>query len=94
MRVPVPVTATSAPAAVLPKKPFFSRRITLSVFFFAGYALASALDLPGALFGTLAFLLSIVFIIVYDRRMAKKEKAVYTITGYASDALLHPRKRG
>ena len=53
------------------------------VLFFAGYALAAALDQSGALFGALAFVLSIVFIVVYDRRMAKKENAIYTITGYA-----------
>ena len=40
--------------------------------FFAGYAIAAALDLSGALFGTLAFALSIVLIVLYDRRMAKK----------------------
>ena len=64
------------------------------VLFFAGYALAVALDQSGALFGALAFVLSIVFIVVYDRWMAKKENAIYTITGYAADTLLHAEKRG
>ena len=64
------------------------------VFFFAGYALAAMLGLSGALFGTLAFLLSIVLIVMYDRRMAKKNNTIYTITGYAADTLLRSEKRG
>ena len=64
------------------------------VLFFAGYALAVALDQSGALFGALAFMLSIVLIIVYDRRMAKKENTIYTITGYAGQTLLQAEKRG
>ena len=64
------------------------------VLFFAGYALAAALDQSGALFGALAFVLSIVLIVGYDRRMAKKENTIYTITGYAAQTLLHAEKRG
>ena len=64
------------------------------VLFFAGYALAAALELSGALFGGLAFVLSIVLIVVYDRRMAKKDTTIYTITGYAADHLLQSKKRG
>ena len=64
------------------------------VLFFAGYALAAALDQSGALFGALAFVLSIVIIVVYDRRMAKKENTIYTITGYAAETLLRAEKRG
>lgn len=63
------------------------------VLFFAGYAAAAALELSGALFGALAFLLSIVLIVLYDRRMAKKDSTIYTITGYAADTLL-AKKRG
>ena len=63
------------------------------VLFFAGYALAAVLDCSGALFGSLAFVLSIVLIVIYDRRMAKKDNTIYTITGYAADTLLS-RKRG
>ena len=33
--------------------------------------------------GGLAFLLSIAVIVLYDRRMQKKEKTIYTITGFA-----------
>ena len=63
------------------------------VLFFVGYAAAAALELSGALFGGLAFALSIVLIVLYDRRMAKKGNTIYTITGYAADKLL-AKKRG
>ncbi len=64
------------------------------VLFFAGYAIGAALDLSGAITGSLAFVLSIVLIVLYDRRMAKKEDTIYTITGYAADTLLKSKKRG
>ena len=64
------------------------------VLFFAGYAAGAALGLSGALFGVLAFALSIVLIVAYDRRMAKQDKTIYTITGFAADTLLNPKKRG
>jgi sigma-E factor negative regulatory protein RseC len=63
------------------------------VLFFAGYALAAVLDLSGALVGCLAFVLSVVLIVVYDRRMAKKDNTIYTITGFAADPL-RSEKRG
>ena len=64
------------------------------VLFFAGYAAGAALGLSGALFGVLAFALSIVLIVVYDRRMAKQDKTIYTITGFAADTLRRSAKRG
>ena len=64
------------------------------VLFFAGYGLAAALNMSGALFGSLAFAASIVLIVMYDRRMAKKDNTIYTITGFASDTLLQSKKRG
>ena len=64
------------------------------VLFFTGYALAAVLNLSGALFGCLAFVLSIILIVVYDRRMAKKDNTIYTITGFAADSLLQSKKRG
>ena len=64
------------------------------VLFFAGYAAGAALGLSGALFGVLAFALSIVLIVVYDRRMAKQDKTIYTITGFAADILRRSAKRG
>lgn len=64
------------------------------VLFFAGYAAGAVLGSSGALFGCLAFLLSILLIVVYDRRMAKQNKTIYTITGFAADTLRKSAKRG
>ena len=64
------------------------------VLFFAGYGLAAAMGLSGALFGCLAFVLSIVLIVFYDRWMAKKDNTIYTITGFASDSSMQSKKRG
>ena len=59
------------------------------VLFFGGYALGAALGLSGGLFGGAAFALSIWLIVVYDRRMQKKDKTIYTITGYAEKSHTH-----
>lgn len=64
------------------------------VLFFAAYAMAAVTGLSGGLFGGLAFVLSIVLIVLYDRRMAKKESTIYTITGFAADSLPQSKKRG
>lgn len=64
------------------------------VLFFAGYALAAAMNLSGALFGALAFVLSVILIVVYDRRMAKKGNTIYTITGFAAESWPKSKKRG
>ena len=63
------------------------------VLFFAGYALGAALGLSGGLFGGLAFVLSIALIVVYDRRMQKKDNTIYTITGFAGESLLKSRRK-
>ena len=49
------------------------------VLFFSGYALGVALGISGSLMGGVAFALSVGLIVIYDRRMAKKDKTVYTI---------------
>ena len=64
------------------------------VLFFGGYALGAALKLSGALFGCLSFALSIVLIVMYDRRMAKKDNTIYTITDFAGDSILKSMKKG
>ena len=64
------------------------------VMFFGGYALGAALGLSGGLFGGLAFGLSIVLIVAYDRAMQKKDKTIYTITGFAEDHLWQSQKKG
>ena len=63
------------------------------VMFFAGYALAAALNISGGIGGGLAFVLSIVVIVLYDRRMQKKDNTIYTITGFAGESLLKSRRK-
>ena len=53
------------------------------VLFFAGYALGDWLLGMGALAGCLGFLLSIVLVVVYDRKVVKKANMIYTITKFA-----------
>ena len=65
------------------------------VLFIGGYLAGMAVGISGGLCGGLAFALSIVLIVFYDRRIAKQEKTIYTITGYAGDSLLRSgKKRG
>ena len=47
------------------------------VLFFVGYALGAALWQMGALVGCLAFVISIVLCVAYDRKFAKKRKIIY-----------------
>ena len=51
--------------------------------FFLGYALGAVLWQMGALIGCLAFVLSIALCVLYDRKIAKKRKTIYTITEFA-----------
>lgn len=60
--------------------------------FFLGYALGAVWG-RGGLLGCLAFVLGIAMVIVYDRRVAAKNKTVYTITGFAG-ATLESKKKG
>ena len=64
------------------------------VLFFTGYALAAALGVSGGIGGALAFVASIVLIVLYDRRMQKKDNTIYTITGFAGDSLLRSQRKG
>lgn len=52
------------------------------VLFFLGYLIGDALLKMGGLFGCLGFVGGIVVAAVYDRKVAAKNKTVYTITGY------------
>ena len=56
--------------------------------FIAGYLVGMQWNL-GALIGGLAFVLSIVLIIAYDRLVMQKKNTVYTIIGYAGKSA-HP----
>ena len=57
--------------------------------FFLGYFLGDALWGRGIVCSVLAFALGIGLAVVYDRKVVKKQKPVYTITGYAPDKGLH-----
>ena len=50
--------------------------------FFLGYLAGSLLWQRGGLTGSLAFILGICLATAYDRLVARKQKTVYTITGY------------
>ena len=49
----------------------------------------------GALMGCLGFVLGVVIIVVYDRKVVRKKNIGYTITAFAGDAILEAmRKEG
>ena len=60
--------------------------------FFAGYVLGLMAWNQGGLVGCLAFVLGIALAVVYDRRVAAKNKTVYTITGFAGSTLASKKK--
>ncbi len=66
-----PVLAAAAVLYILPL-----------VLFFAGYLAGALLWDRGGLTGLAAFAVGIVLAAVYDRKVARKQKTVYTITGY------------
>lgn len=63
------------------------------VLFFLGYLLGAAFWEAGALTGCLAFALGIFLAVVYDRRVVRKQKNEYIITGFAGETLLNARKK-
>lgn len=72
-----PVLAAAAMLYILP-----------IVLFFLGYLLGALLWEMGALTGCIAFVLGIVLAAVYDRKVARKQNTVYTITGYPATGVL------
>jgi sigma-E factor negative regulatory protein RseC len=62
--------------------------------FFLGYFLGAVLWEQGAVLGCLSFGLGIGLAVIYDRKVARKEKPGYTITGFAGEALLESLKKG
>lgn len=64
------------------------------VLFFAGYLAGELLWGNGALTGCAAFVLSIVLAIFRDRRVAKKQEHVYTITGYPGGKIAGSHTKG
>lgn len=62
--------------------------------FFVGYLVGQSVWSMGALAGCIAFVLGIVIAAVYDRKVARKQKTVYTITGYPAASALDPGIKG
>ena len=62
------------------------------VLFFLGYILGAMAWGKGGLVGCLAFVLGIALAVVYDRKVAAKNKTVYTITGFAGKTLESKKK--
>ena len=60
------------------------------VLFFLGYGLGARADLSPGLLGGLGFLMGILLVVLYDRRMEKKEKTVYTIVELVSAPMKKP----
>ena len=55
------------------------------VLFFLGYGLGAAAGSWGPWGGGIGFAAGIAIVIFYDRQIAKREKTIYTITGYAPE---------
>lgn len=53
------------------------------ILFFSGYAIGDALWNLGALVGCLGFVISIALVVLYDRKVVKKQETTYIITKYA-----------
>jgi sigma-E factor negative regulatory protein RseC len=62
--------------------------------FFALFILGDALLRAGTLCGILGFALGIALAVVYDRKVLKKQKPTYTITGYVQGNLMHSEEKG
>ena len=63
------------------------------VLFFLGYYLGTFLN-AGGLVGGLGFALGIGLAVLYDRKVAQKQKPVHIITGYAGDSILRSMRKG
>ena len=75
------VTLTSDTASVM--KAVFAVYLVPLVLFFTGFGIGMAKGWSPGLLGALGFGLGVAFAVWVDRRTAKKNDTVYTITGYA-----------
>ena len=53
------------------------------VLFFLGYLAGYLLQIPEAVVACAGFALGIACVVLYDRKVARKEKIIYTITGFS-----------
>lgn len=63
-------------------KAVFAFYVLPMILFFVGYYLGHTLLSAGAIAGCAFFALGIALAVIYDRKVARKEKTVYTIVGY------------
>ena len=63
------------------------------ILFFLGYYLGTLPGNFGALFGCLGFVLGVGIVVIYDRKVVKKQNIGYTITAFAEDALLKAMRK-
>ena len=63
------------------------------VLFFLGYWLGDRIGGMGPLIACLGFVLGVVIIVIYDRKVMKKKNIGYTITAFAGDALLEAMRK-
>ena len=75
------VTLSSDTASVM--KAVMAVYLIPMVLFFTGFGIGMAYDWHPGLLGALGFGLGVAFAVWFDRRTAKRNDTVYTITGYA-----------
>lgn len=63
------------------------------VLFFLGYYVGTLMGSFGALMGCLGFVLGVVIIVYYDRKVIRKKNIGYTITAFAGDAILEAMRK-
>ena len=64
------------------------------VLFFAGYWIGATLGNHGALLACIAFALGIALAVLYDRKVLRRQKTVYTITGYPTASMWESHTKG
>lgn len=64
------------------------------VLFFLGFWLGDLWGNLSVLTACVGFALGIGLAVVYDRKVAQKQNLIYTITGFAGDAILESMKKG
>lgn len=63
------------------------------VLFFLGYYLGTLMGNFGALIACLGFVLGVVIVVVYDRKVVNKANLGYTITAFAGDSLIQSMRK-
>lgn len=86
------VTVSSATKPVL--KAAVVLYVVPLVLFFAGYLLGDTLIDHGAAIGCIGFALGIALAILYDRKILRQQKTVYTITGYPTASMWESHTKG